>query len=190
VAPGTRFSGTFSYDPSEAPTSLITIEGSVQTIYGKGPGFPNGVPDSSGLSLQVGGQSVYSYQGGLQVSVAEIDGKYGYTDGHGNPAAPNMDVNISNGNVDNGPLTVALDLKNPSQAPLDSLHPPTYLSLADFPQAQLNVTELTNPGTTTLYTGTIDTLTAVPEPTTAVLFGVAAVGWLAHARRRRRAAGQ
>jgi hypothetical protein len=57
----------------------------------------------------------------------------------------------------------------------------SLLNLANFPQAQLEVTELTNPGSKTLYAGTIESLVElpVPEPAYAILLCLAAIGWFA-----------
>ena len=64
---------------------------------------------------------------------------------------------------------------------------PSTLNLADFPVAQLSVSELTNPGTKILYAGTIDSLEEfpVPEPACATLFSLAAIGWFVRTRRIR-----
>jgi hypothetical protein len=183
VAPGTRFSGSFTYDPAATPTGAISFEGSLQTLYGQVESSPGSVPDASGIRLQVGTTPVYDGRGGLQVAVSEIDGKYGYHDADGNPVPPHMVVDISNGNVDDHTLLVALTLNNPGRAPLDSLNPPTSLSLADFPLATITIDDRVDPGSVALFTGTVDTLNAVPEPSTALFFLAAApLGWLLRAR--------
>ena len=162
VAPGTRFTGTFAYDPGK-DENWLGYEGYQQYHYGKTPGNPGSVADGSGLTLQIGGRTILADQGGLLVGVAESEypGQWGYRDANGNPAGPYTQVSISSDGY-----TVGLNLSNPSRSVFGSLAPPPWLSLADFPQAQLNVTEWTDPGRKTLYTGTIDTLTAVPEPAT------------------------
>ena len=82
----------------------------------------------------------------------------------------------------------SLELSNPNRAVFGSLDPPPYLSLADFPQADLCVVELPTPDRAMLlYTGTIDALTEVPEPSFTTLFCIAVIGWLLHTCRRRRA---
>ncbi|MFI5458959.1 MAG: hypothetical protein ACHRXM_26320 [Isosphaerales bacterium] len=186
VAPGTRFSGTFSYDPAKL-SGGFQIEGSFQAIYGRSANFPDSVADGSGLILQIGGQTVLANPGGVQVSVAEIEypGQYGYRDTSGNLQNPHTSVSISNENVDGGPLLVALGLTNPTRSVFGSLTLPTTLNLADFSQAQLSVTLMTNPGSKTLYSGTIDSLVEipVPEPAFATLLCLAAIVWFARTRR-------
>ena len=190
VAPGTRFSGTFAYDPAARPSGGIMIEGLDQYIYGHSANVPGSIADGSGLTLQIGGRTILANPGGVQVAVSEIEypGQWGYANASGDPASPFTSVGISNENVDGGPLRVALELRNPTRSVFGSLAPPTALNLADFPQAQLNVTELTNPGVKTLYTGTVDSLVEIPapEPPWATVLCLTAIGWFARSARRQR----
>jgi hypothetical protein len=190
VAPGTHFSGTFAYDPTTTRFFEMMIEGLNQYTYGHMPGDPSSIADGSGLTLQIGGRTVLANPGGVQVAVSEIEypGQWGYANASGDPASPFTTVGISNANVDGGPLRVALDLKNPTRSVFGSLDPPTTLNLADFPQATLDVTELTNPGVKSLYTGTIDSLVEIPapEPAWATLLCLGAIGWFARSSRRQR----
>ena len=159
-----RFSGTFSYDPTGTPSGGIGFEGFSQATYGHSLNYPGSVADGSGLTLQIGGQTILANPGGVSVALSEIDytGQYGYRDASG-LQNPYTSVTISNENVDGGPLEVALGLTNPTLSLSNSFYP---LTLAEFPDAQLGVTLFTNPGSETLYTGTIDSLVevAVPEP--------------------------
>jgi hypothetical protein len=188
VLPGMRFSGTFTYDSAAKPSGELRIEGSNQYIYGRSENFPGSVADGSGLALQAGGQTVLANPGGVQVAVTEIEnpGQYGYRDAGGNPAGPSTTVTISNENIDGGPLRVSLSLSNPTRSVFGSLAPPTALSLTDFSQAQLSVTELTNPGSKSLYTGTIDSLQEIPapEPALTTLLCLAALGWFTRSHHR------
>jgi len=185
VAPGTPFSGIISYDPAR-PSGGIGFEGYSQVNYGLSENYPDSVADGSGLTLQIGGQTILANPGGVMVSVSDIDylGQYGYRDTSGNPQNPHTTVTISNADVDGGPLQVALSLTNPTRSVSSSL---PALNLADYPQARLNVAESTNSGSNTLYTGTIDSLVEipVPEPAFTTLLCLAATGWFARMRRHR-----
>jgi hypothetical protein len=189
IAPGTRFSGSFGYDPAKSPLPAVLIEGSSQWFFGHSSNFPRSIADGSGLTLQIGGRTVLANPGGVQVAVAEVayPGQYGYLDAGGKPMHPHTIVTISNENVDGGSLQVAVGLTNSTRAVFGSLAPPASLKLSDFSQAKLNVTELTNPGSKSLYTGNIDTLQEipVPEPAVATLLCLAAVGWFAGQHDRR-----
>jgi hypothetical protein len=193
IAPGTRFSGTFTYDPAaEVPGE--SVEGSMQYNFGRsqynfGPSgnfAPAPATDGSGITLQVGGKSVLSNPGGVRVGVMEMEypGQYGYRNADG-PGGPLTSVSIGNAGTDGGPLSLWLNLSNPSRSVFGSLAPPSSLNLADFPMAQLSVTEGFGPRKT-LYVGTIDTLTQVPvpEPAWATFLCLAAVVWLARSSRR------
>ncbi len=188
IVPGTRFSGTFSYDPTGTLSGGIGFEGFSQATYGHSVNYPGSVADGSGLTLQIGGQTILANPGGVSVGLSEIDypGQWGYRDANGNPVSPYTTVTISNLNVDGGPLQVALGLTNPARALGNSFYP---LTLAEFPDAQLGVTLLTNPGSETLYTGTIDSLVemAVPEPFCATVLCLIAIGWFTRSRSCRRA---
>ena len=185
VAAGTPFSGTFSYDPAKL-TGGYVIEGFSQASYGLSRDWPGSVADGAGLTLQIGGKTILANPGGLAIATSEIDypGQFGYRDAAGNPASPHTSVVISNSNVDDGPLQVALTLNNPARGLSDSLYP---LNLAEFPDAQLSVTSSTDPGAAMLYAGTIDSLVQipVPEPACASLLCFVAVGWFARRRRHR-----
>jgi hypothetical protein len=189
VAPGTRFSGTIAYDPAAKPPAMM-IEGSNQYFYGLWANMPGAFADGSGLTLQIGGRTVLANPGGVQVGVAEIEysGQYSYRDASGNPASPYTSVTISNENIGYDPLQVALGLRNPDRAVFGSLDPPKALNLADFPRATLDVTELTNPGVKTLYTGTVDSLVEIPapEPAWVTLVCLTTIGWFARSLRSQR----
>lgn len=188
VKPGTLFSGTFTYDPDKTPTGPGT-EGIRQYMYGKVPGIPGSGADGSGLTLTVGDYPVLRDPGGVQVAVSELEyaGQFGYKDTDGQPASPYTTVSISTGNIVPGPLQVDLSFSDPTRSVFGSLAPPARLTLGDLPVAKLRVTEFTYPGVATVYTGTIDSLTAhpVPEPGAVACFmllgGVAAI----RGRRRR-----
>ena len=177
IAPGTRFSGTFAYDPAKI-SGGISIEGLNQANFGQAANWPGSVADGSGLSLQIGGQTILANPGGVSIATSFVDypGQFGYRDATGNPENPYTTVVISNSGVDTNPLQVALILNNPTVGFRDSTFP---LNLTQFPNAQLNVTLLTNPGSKTLYTGTIDSLVelSVPEPTLGTALCLVAIVW-------------
>lgn len=189
VAPGTRFSGYFLYDPAARPTGRIEIEGSIQYQFGRMLSAPDVAADGAGLMVLVGDRVVLPDPAGVEVAVSELEypGQYGYRDQDGQPAGPSTTVSISNHNLGEAALDVALVLKNPTRSLFGSLAPPSTLSLADFPLASLHVSERTNPGTRILFTGSLDTLEAVatPEPSTLAVFAILALtalryrGWLA-----------
>ena len=179
VAPGTRFSGTFAYDP-DSGSSGMHFEGFHQYDFGKSVDWPWSAPDSSGMTLDLGGKSVYAFQGGLGLLMTGDEPFIGYPRGTG------THVSIGNGSVGDSPIRVALDLANPDRAVYPSLAPPSSLDLADFSSATLTV-NLGGPGSAG-YRGSLDTITRIlpspaPEPSTAALL-VAATGWLAIAGRR------
>ncbi len=149
-------------------------------IFSNSPSYPAPSFGGSNLTLSVGGQSVLANSGGIQLSVSEIQfpGQFGYTDADGNPRGPSTTVGFSTENAPGNPLDVWVGLTNPTRAPFPSLAVPSVLSLANFPQAQLEVSELTNPGSKTLYARTIDSLVEipVPEPAFTILLCLASTG--------------
>ncbi len=184
VAPGTPFSGTFSYDPANL-SGGSGFEGFSSANYGLSTAWPDSVAGGSGITLQIGGQTILANPGGVAIATYESDspGQYGKVDAFGNPASPYTTVVISNSLVDTSPLQVSLNLSNPTRGLSDSLYP---YNLAEFPDAQLNVTLSTNPGAAPLYTGTIDSLVelTVPEPVFATVLCIVSIGWFARTRRR------
>ena len=181
VSPGTPFTGTITYDPTARASYGLAIEGSSQSIFTTSPYYPAPSFGGSDLTLSVGGQTVLANSGGIQLSVSEIQfpGQFGYTDASGNPRGPSTSVGFSTENVSGNPLDVWVGLTNPTQSLFPSLAMPSVLSLADFPQAQLAVSELTNSGSKALYAGTIDSLVElpVPEPAYGILICLASIGW-------------
>ena len=183
VAAGTPFSGTFAYDPLfklQGPS----YEGNTQYISGAAAGIPGSIPDASGLTVDVGGKSVYSHTGGIDVAVFNIRyaGEYGY---HYNPST---DLSISNTNIGDFPFAVFLEFINYSRSVYPALDSPTKISLPDFPSSILSIYAPAVGGASPLlYAGRIETLTAIeaPEPSTAILLGVAVVAGLFRARRTR-----
>jgi hypothetical protein len=164
---------------------VMVIEGFSQAAFGLSANWPGSVADGSGLTLQIGGQTILANPGGLAIATYEIDypGQYGYTDASGNPKSPYTTVVISNSYVGDNPLQVALNLTNPTRGLGDSIYP---LNLAEFPSAQLSVTIPNSSGTETLYTGTIDSLfeLSVPEPAGATVLCLVATAWFGRTHRR------
>jgi hypothetical protein len=184
VAPGTPFSGAFSYDPAN-PSYAIGIEGFSQAYYGLTTTEPGSVAGDAGLTLQIGGQTILANPGGVAIATYETasPGQSGSVDTSGSPASPYTSLVISNSLVDKRPLQVALNLRNPTRALADSGNP---YNLAEFPGAQLSVTLANDASAAPLYTGTIDSLVelTVPEPAFATLLCLFAIGWFARSRRR------
>lgn len=157
------------------------IAGTNQYAYGSAGS--SGGADGSGLTLQVAGKTVLPNAGGVVVTISEAQfpGQWGWP-----TSSPFTSIRISNTDASNaGPVAVNLDFVNQSQAIFNSVAPPPYLSLADFNYTQLTVVDLPESSPYALSTGFIDSLTEVPEPTAASLFGVAAAGWLVRWRRQR-----
>ncbi len=92
--------------------------------------------------------------------------------------SPSTTVGFSTENAPGNPLDVWVGLTNPTRGAVSVAGSPSVLSLANFPQAQLEVSELTNPGSKTLYARTIDSLVEipVPEPAFTILLCLASTG--------------
>ncbi len=180
ITPGTRFTGTFTYDPAGKPFAMM-IEGQTDYTFGL-LSWPGSQADGSGITLQIGGKSVLSDQGGLSMTVTESEypNQFSYLNGVG----PATALTISNPWTDSRSILVGLDLSNPSRSVFHSLDPPTSIDLSDFPVAQLS--GISTPGGETLFSGTIDTLMEipVPEPAWTTLLCLTAIGWIARSRRR------
>lgn len=167
VTPGSRYSGTLTYDPD-----LATKTASVDWNQG----FDLG--PLSGMTVDINGRRVYSVQGGLQLGVAQYPQDHG---GSGLPPSTHLSFRVADDLEGVAPFLV---LRNLDRWVLPGLIPPTALSLTDFPDGGFVLSR--NPGGLTLYQGTLDTLTAipVPEPTTAALILIGAAGWRVVRRRR------
>jgi hypothetical protein len=187
VAPGTRFSGVFTYDPTHKPSGTSASDGYRGYYYGLSHVGVGSVPDGSGITLDVGGRTVLANPGGVQVIVSErqypgqpaVDyerpGQHVWGDANGPPAGPYTRYSISTENFGDPPL-VYLEMTNSTRAVFNSLDPPTAPKLTDFSNAQLFVYKLDNPASALLYSGTIDTLIAVPEPASVTVLCLAAAG--------------
>ena len=193
VAPGTRFTGMFTYDPQQPTGGFSDTADYNRGFFGNAAAGSSGSSTAlgeTGLSLDVGGHMVASPQGGLEVDVdaSSVSGHLGYGQARG-LVGPFTTVDVYNTTGDNEGVSVALELTNPSRAVfglLSIIPTSSVLTLADFPTATLLVTAgSSDTSTQTLYTGTIDSLTVVPEPSIAPLLCVAVAGWLAHSARRR-----
>jgi len=187
ITPGTRFSGTFTYDP-DAKAPWLGYEGHTQYSFGLSPSYPGSQADGSGITLQVGGKTVLSDQAGMSMSVTEQEyaGQWGYGSASGTGAGPSTAIVIGNLATNNGGDFLGLTLSNPSRYVDHSLAPPTSFNLSDFPVAQLSVDSPRLGGPTSVYNGTIDTLMEipVPEPAWTTLLCLTAIGWIARSRRR------
>lgn len=169
VAPGTRFSGTFAYDPATKPGGIM-FEGYHSYDFN----YPlSGAPAASPslLTLEVGGVPVYDRQG-LQVNLT-------------NEIAFHSDMSRTEVRGTSDQLLVQLALVNPTNSVNSSLELPLALSLGDFPEAKLLVVNRASGKGEHLFEGTIDTLTLVPEPGVLSLVGLAGIGLAARRIRRR-----
>ncbi len=189
VAPGTRFSGMFTYDPEHKTSGTGMGEGFRSYYYGLS--YVGRTPtDGSGITLQIGGQTVLANPGGVQVEVSERDypGQQVFNRGVSAPDGPFTRLSVSTENLGAARL-IDLEMTNLTRSVFGSLAPPTVLNLVDFPDARLSVHESYYSQSKILYTGTIDTLTVVPEPACATVL-CATVGFLAYHHRRPRSARQ
>ena len=152
IVAGTRFDGTFTYDPAAPVTDpLPSIEG--QIGYGSFGG-------PSGLVLNVGGHQFLEVRNlGLTVDYGP---KYLPTPSAQDPAMTGVSVLAM---TDQYAVTLSLTNTNREVFPPSPI--PTSFSLDDFPVRQLLVVDRASHGGVTLLGGQIDTLTPlpVPEPT-------------------------
>ena len=77
VAVGSRFDGTFTYDPQANLTPMVYENGRTYT-YGQSVGAATTPVDSSAMSLTIGGSSAFSKSGGLAVGLYEVGGNDPY----------------------------------------------------------------------------------------------------------------
>lgn len=156
LAVGTRFDGTFTYDPSAPvvePTYLI--EGQI----GYSPG-------ASGLTLSVDAHQVFE-SNSLEL-VVDYGPKYSATP---TPQDPAMTKLIIEGMTDQA--GVSLTLTNPSRLVFPTSPIPTStFSLSDFPQTHFLLTDRASGSGETLFGGTIDTLLLAPVPEPGTLASV------------------
>ena len=183
VAPGTAFSGTFTYDPADRSQELA-FEGYHSYLFGNMGLNPSpNLPYDSGMTLSVGGQPVGSMPGGLGLSIFET--KMAFPPSEAAPIQNLTELTIrSLPSTGGNPLSVVLDLNNLGQTIYPTLDLPSSINLSDFPTATITV----NGGSGMLYSGTIDGLQIVPtpEPTPALVFAAGLVGWLVRSRSRAR----
>ncbi len=118
------------------------------------------------------------------MSKIQFPGQFGYTDADGNPHGPSTSVGFSTERISGNPLRVWVGLTNTTQALFPSLAVPGVLNLANFPLAQLEVSELIAAGATILYAGTTESLREIPiqEPASAIRLCLAAMDWFARPR--------
>lgn len=191
AAPGDRFNGTFTYDPQAAPFYMTVENGRFYSFGESSPGArpTTPPPDASAASLTIGGGPTYSRQGGLALSVYEVDsgGRAVLIPSDGAAPVPYarsvFEINTSDG--------LRLSLVNPNRVVFGSLDVPTAINLADFPEATIGRAWWDADSQTRLgYRGTIDELRrveqhAIPEPAAVALWlGLGAAGWAVGARAR------
>lgn len=160
--PGTPFSGTFAYDPS---TLWRTDTTSNSNNYMFGP--QSNSPDFSSLTLTVDGKRVFTGTGTLGI---EVSG------GGGASGAPASSVQVVSDDPRLDASVLRLVFNNPTVS-LDPSHSlPVPLSLHDYPQASFALTSSMMPQSAPSLTGTITSLTQVPEPSVLALPALIAVG--------------
>ena len=170
---GSQFTGTFSYDPVAQPTDFMGSN----SLYTRQHAPPNS--SSPGMTLSVGGQKLLD-EPDLVVSFSPNALSYGP------PSPAEVGVSAGFGWVNGIAFNMDLKLLNPTGVSYGMFGPTSPLSLSNFSEAMLNVTD-PNTGKA-LFTGTVTSLTAttVPEPASATLVSLVTVGWLAHSRRRQK----
>lgn len=169
VAAGTPFSGTFTYDPA-AQIGGVTFEGYYTNL------FDRSTPDTSNLTLNVGGHT-FSNTNGL--SIVEQYQPF--------PVAPptitSMTVQTSSPQ-----LLTSLTLQGTSMLASnldDAGSLVNVLPLSNFSQANLQVGDRASGRGETLLAGTITSLTPVPEPSTLALPLLVGAGLTVRRWRRR-----
>ncbi len=179
VMAGQRFTGTFSYDPTEAPNPNAAQPGEASQHYGSL--FGDGRANADELTALVGGKTFLNQSaGGLQITPSP-----GFS-ASGMPATTN--VLFSNQYVsDLFDTTVSLNFEGGKQTLYPLTGPPAQLNLGDFNLAEFSARagmfgEFS-------FRGTIDSLTLInstPEPSTWLILGSAAAAYLARRRSARR----
>ena len=188
ISPGTRFSGTISYDTDAGSPPDPRWPGTRQYNFGGYYYFPSSLtpPSSdSGLTISVGGQPIGPTQGGLFLALSHSRKSLSLPAGAPNPETA---VEIATGGANQNPIRIVMGFKNSSPAATFPLDLPKTINLSDFTSTFLNVDDASGPlGLHDLYRGTIDTLTPIPtpEPSAALLLGIAAAARLARSRCRR-----
>lgn len=161
LAVGSRFDGTFTFDPS-APVTVHLASTEGQVGYGM---FTN-----SEFTLSAGGQHLFNSTSlGMQV---------GYPTQIPSPEVPLQEFTTVNILGMTNQLGLTLTLNNPSRVVFLPFPMPTSFSLSDFPQAQLTLVDRASGQGETLLNGTIDTLIPVlaPEPSSLALIVVMLAG--------------
>lgn len=179
VSPGMRFTGSFTYDPSQ-PSGGYHIEG--EALYDYGDRSVQGIANSSNMTLSVGDAFSYQQSQTLFLATDRIDykGQNGLIDiNSGQPVGPLTDITV--GSILDSRETLRLNFSNPLAAVSVSQELPLSLNLADFPVDGLNFVPADGQDSER-FSGTIDTLYQVPEPSAILLLGV--VGILARRLRK------
>lgn len=169
ITQGSRFTGTFSFDAAVEPTDFMGWD----ALYT----HPYSPPHSGGpgMTLSVGGQKLLDHPSLLVSSSPD-------------PASPTK-LTITEpgfGWVNGRAFHTDLALMNPMGVVYGMFGPTSMLSLANFSEAKLMVTDPNS--AQVLFAGTVTSLTAttVPEPASATLVCLVTVGWLASSHRRQR----
>ncbi|WP_422931780.1 hypothetical protein [Singulisphaera sp. PoT] len=169
IAAGTQFHGTFSFDPAAQPTDIMRTpapSGMDTASYTRTNGPPYAI--APGMTLTVGGQTLID---ATDLAVAS-----------NTRTSPEVQVSAS-GLINGALFRGALDLLDPVGIQYGMFGPISSLDLSHFSGANL---EATNSNTAeVLFTGTITSLTAVPEPAHVTLACLAAGGLVGVHRRRK-----
>lgn len=171
IAPGSQFSGTFTYDPDAPPGDYLantaTYTRPFDPPYSGGPG----------MTLAVGGLEIKSSPF-LNVDTTD------------NPSPRVAIMGVVSSLVDGRWFRTELQLMDPVGLVYGPYGPTSTLSLANFSEGILKVTWAHDDINQEMFAGTVTSLTGttVPEPASATLVCLVTVGWLAHSRRRQKRA--
>jgi hypothetical protein len=165
---GGHFSGSFSFDPAEAGLIPPPFYWPYQSEYTLGP--------SSNLTVSADDGTSSFTEGNLEIGLAMYPADFSGLGGTGS-------TDIRLGVIDAADQTTAtLFLHNNHQMVLPNLSLPLRLDRSDFTGGELVLSK--NPGGVVLWSGTLDSLTVVPEPTCTSLVCVLIAGSLTFRRRQ------
>lgn len=181
VQVGQTFSGSFSYD-SNANLPWVGFAGSKNYAIGQ----DGSVDPSASFVVKVGDQTLFNYQGALNVNVQDTP-----SDGYWYPGATASSRLAVRGPSEVNGWFPTLNLSNPERSVFaGSMSLPSTISLADFPEAELAVMALDGGNPDHTFDGHLTSLSVhalpapVPEPAWATGACLAIAVWVNLRRRR------